>query len=907
MTSNPFILIDWDPHDLNLAGIRKRIGEKKVDWEVKKRGSGAKAAEFRECLELLKTAEPLLLERKWAGVVNEAKYQEFVKEAKAHYDKEREQAEATVAKLIKLAVPKGHVSQAELDKLVKDYGRYVPEAEIRRKIAVPIRSALKKGDQVDTAHEALYAHVVENLKALGMRDLFEFLSDPAAGDKFTQGTPSKRLAARAEVMKRALLRQNNHTPELDARDTLVGHALTIFDDSQPERRKKYETSLAFEKIAFLAESLAFAGVEGSLSAEAYEALLEDGMKAGAPRALVEEFLSRRVRERRIALVKPSNSPLYQKEPCPVCSTLNAENAKFCGKCSAPLAVDCPRCNTPAKVRDTVCTHCGFRLGDMPLAKLKVKEAQALFDRDDAAGALSCLAEAEDLWPKLDATRVLREKALATQKAHAAAAIRLQEMLAGGRVMEAMTLLSTLDLSTAEKSKVKAELDRRQTEALEYCRLAKAELAKHKPQAALALLARGAGLARDLPEVQQLATDLAPAAPDRPVAKAAGPSIQITWGVASDGTDLQYSVSRRNLSAREAQPRALSSDLTSRTYLDADVKAGCTYEYEVAAVRMGIVSPSSAPSRPVTAVAEVRAISAVPGDGCLNLAWEAPEGAVAIEVLAKKDSPPASLSDGRRVSGVTLHGVTDYDVTNQVTYGYRIAAIFYSASGESILSPGATITAKVQPLPARIERLMVNLLDGNIEASWPAPSRGRAHLFWLQRQALAPGEVMEMLSLAKLGQKLPIASASSARFVPPATGSLTFTVASELDGVAVVGASATVQVEVVSPEVREIHFRVRKNRFIIGGGYVLELFTHQGSFRAPELGVYSKPNVPPRHSGDGHLLQRIAERDLTDEPVRIALDQTRLRRGEYIGVAVTDPAQAARYRVFKPSLETLKIS
>ena len=51
-------------------------------------------------------------------------------------------------------------------------------------------------------------------------------------------------------------------------------------------------------------------------------------------------------------------------------------------------------------------------------------------------------------------------------------------------------------------------------------------------------------------------------------------------------------------------------------------------------------------------------SAIPGDGCLNLRWDPPEGALEIRVVAKQGAVPADLNDGKAVSGVTLRGVTD---------------------------------------------------------------------------------------------------------------------------------------------------------------------------------------------------------------------------------------------------------
>lgn len=902
---NFFILIDWDPADLDPTRIKKRIAEKYTEWSKQANIQGPRGVKANAAKNRSKDIEALLVEHKWRGAVDEIKFQETVAEAKEILKGQKNDEEKELGRIIKFCETKGYVSQEEVGKLVKKFVGHFSEAEIRGRIRVEIRAGAEKAktEAVKPMLESRYKQIREDLDLAGAKDLFDFLVSET--DAFSRKSSSKALHQRANELYTVLYRQNNPTDKLDAQKRLIGAAQQIFDEKNPERRKKYELSLDYERIAFLAERMQWAASDGKLNPTVYEMLLREGMETGASRELVEQFLAQEGIKKGLALVKPVESALYDQEACPACGKLNKSSDKHCGHCSAPLAIDCPACGQTARGSDTACVNCGFQIGEMSRAVPKVEEARTSANRGDFAVALVLLAEAERYWPKLASAQKVREAVEASQKSHQATLERVREHVAAGELLQAEALIKSTRMAGAIQRDLETEIARRRRLALECCRAAQEHLRKRHEEGAFNQLVKAMAVAQDLPEVKQLARQLAPAPPHQPTVTVNGTSVAVRWVAPATATPLQYCVLRRNLSAGETQGRPLNTEVASPSYIDSDVRAGQTYEYAVAARRAGITSPQSPASEPITVTAEVTALSVIPGDRCLNLSWEPPEGAFDIRVVARMDVAPKNLNDGNLLGGVTRRGVTAFDLENQSTHGYRVAAVFRSATGKEVASPGIVITAKVQSLPPRIDHLALHYIDGKIEASWPPCGRSRIHLLHIQGPPIASGVAVDMAQLDTYGVKMPIANDSSARFDPPTTGTVTFTILTEQDGIAVVGASASVEVVVQKARIREIYFRVQKAG-LVRKRYYIELFTHNECFRTPELAVYYSKKAPPRQPPDGQFLQRILPLDLDCKPARIDLDGERLAGGNYIGLLVADPLQATNFRVFKPSLNTLKI-
>lgn len=191
-------------------------------------------------------------------------------------------------------------------------------------------------------------------------------------------------------------------------------------------------------------------------------------------------------------------------------------------------------------------------------------------------------------------------------------------------------------------------------------------------------------------------------------------------------------------------------------------------------------------------------------------WRVAPGTSEVMVTRAEDEPPPA-GGGQRLTA-RLTGFLDTTVQPGRRYFYRICAVYVSAAGERLASPGALCTAIPEPDPVPVAELRAAILPGAVpEAAltWAAPPAGAVTIYQHATPSPWPaGTVLRPDELPRLGR--PVAGAAdsgesgtSQPTIALPTGRTWFTAVTSGVGRAVLGATAEVS---AMPAVRDLQAR-----------------------------------------------------------------------------------------------------
>lgn len=183
----------------------------------------------------------------------------------------------------------------------------------------------------------------------------------------------------------------------------------------------------------------------------------------------------------------------------------------------------------------------------------------------------------------------------------------------------------------------------------------------------------------------------PGVPTGLVAVPGDARVTLTWTAVSGATS--YRVKRSGTSG--GPYTVIASGLASPTFADSSVTNGVPYFYVVTAVNAAGESGASAQvsaTPNVTKPLAPASLTAKPGDAKVTLSWPASVGADSYNVKRSL----VSVGPFVTTAAVTSLGFVDQNVTNGVTYYYRVTAV--NEAGESALSRRVTAMPAPVPLP-----------------------------------------------------------------------------------------------------------------------------------------------------------------------------------------------------------------
>lgn len=266
------------------------------------------------------------------------------------------------------------------------------------------------------------------------------------------------------------------------------------------------------------------------------------------------------------------------------------------------------------------------------------------------------------------------------------------------------------------------------------------------------------LATDYDEDGRLGLRLQRLVPPPPgsVRAAAGPGgVHVEWapGAARTG-GISYRVIRQaGIPAATAAAGPVVAETTDLTAVDDDPPPGQRLHYTVFASRGQDAWSAGAAAPEVIVLPEVADPQLEIGDAAVHGSWHVAPGTTGVVVTRGEGAPPEQHEGLPR--DASLVGFIDQDVRVGVRYYYRIRAVYTTASGERLISPGliGQITTEVALRP--VTDLQAELLPGEdpaVALTWAAPETGTARIYRLGGPATRPpGAVVGLEDLARLGR------------------------------------------------------------------------------------------------------------------------------------------------------------
>lgn len=709
---NYYLLLDLpiDPPELDWSKVQAAIQVKRQRWsrDMNIPGKGLKAkANLEQIGEMQRFLE------------DEARRKE---EATAALKVKRQQEKASFAALdrnIKMASLKGYLKEEEVAKLVKKF-KSLDEKTIRSRIKVPIKAEEKRKKPKQKPLEGSLAKQIQsNLDSLGKASLYDFLG-------LGKNASAKALLEETRRMDVENKRVAKKTAAVTAAGTLIGHCLNLFDSE--EKRAAYDETLAQAGLSTLTSDLEAAGMDGVIAVVEFDQLMKTAVSLGLSKDDADEFITDYARKKKWMLERPAKLSVDEMIACGQCGLVNSPNSMACGGCGAKLKVACPGCKEQVRNSHRACTHCGFSIGDLPLAERYLREGRKALAANEIQSAKTAFSLALEYWPgQGDATAALA-KIAARQKDLDRIVQSLKTAMREKRFYEARAQLDALrgiDKNHSElsaHSQVRQNIDR----ALSLVEKARQQRDNDK---ALDFFIDALSVCEDCSEAMAGVAQSPPNPPEGLKAVSKANHISLSWDESPSKREIRYLVLRN----RDHQPAApddgaVLQETVHRQFDDTHAKPGLHYYYAVFSKRKSVPSKQPAWCGPVMRTGEIENLSVIAGDGRVDFRWTAPHGARAIEVTRREGSPPTRARQGSPVAGAGHQGVSDGGLQNGQMYGYLFVCLFDGPDGQTVASQGVRYSITPVKPPPPINDLRLQKRGSRLDLNWTPPRQGLAQLF-----------------------------------------------------------------------------------------------------------------------------------------------------------------------------------
>ena len=319
MRVNYYILLELDPAVIDEVIINKAISEKQQEWS-NNRNHPTKSLYSMQKLQSLPQIKSVMFNP-------ELREKEAEEATTILIDKEQEKNKDLFTSG-SILVKNGEISANDLKALLKKSKFKDFSEEQALKI---LKARIKKAeisnydDGIQLLDESVLESIRANLRIVGKKDLFDFLSlSPTASCKL--------LVQKANEIYNSSSRNALKTAENVATNSLAYTCATYLKDS--EIKERYQKSLEFEIFSELNELIDIAGFDKVIDKYEYQKILFTFSEKGISISKAVSYIQYYCKKKSYVLIESETNICDNKKQCRVCNCLNEKWANFCNQCGA---------------------------------------------------------------------------------------------------------------------------------------------------------------------------------------------------------------------------------------------------------------------------------------------------------------------------------------------------------------------------------------------------------------------------------------------------------------------------------------------------------------------------------------------------------------------------------------------
>lgn len=833
---NYYQLLGLDPDeadpDRDKAKIRARIEEMRGEWS-----SGSSADPRQAAVNRSRLDSELIPDLDGTDVQNPRPevWRQHRQLERERLKEEVARAETRIGQLAELLRKRGHGTEDDVKRIVRDMKNEFPLKAIEKLLGGPcdkdrVRELLKrrgvsfsaasapapKVEQLDPAKaDPIFAELnfLVGQAVIGSADLYALLA-AETGQPVGQSNSASALKKMADDLELALRHVGKTDPISSAKLNLFGQCRDVLGDEISKAR--YDLTLALRVMKPFDTNLRIAAGSGNvILPEAQEELIRQAAKAGISATLARlwmEITAASWSPPATLISVPTRNDLPQ---CGYChSTAARANDKTCPGCGRDLFVTCPnpKCGKSVSTIRRFC-ECKYAIGDAPVFTARLEEAKRVLAAGDAVLARELVLGVLEGWPGYPRALEIVKQIDTASAALAQLAKDIDALLVGNKGYSARERLNE---PAAGRLPHRADLlkraDQLLADATREVTKGRGFQATGRADDAIDCYEQALRVCVDHPEARTAMATCPPAAPTKLELATADATATLRWMGSSARGTLRYRVVRKSgTTPRTPDDGTVVGTITGTTLTDPELPVGEAVYYAVYTQRGDAHSNAAAIAPAAFRVADVSALRAVGRDGCVELRWNVHPKATSVEVWRKVGRLPERRGDGELVRVVSAGHASDLGLTNGQVYGYRAVALFRGPDGTMICAENAEVAATPVALPPLIADLSPMRVGNEVEATWTPPKAATVAVFVTRTKPTRdPGMVLAATDLDSLGARLASISPGRARGVVDAAPVLYLIPVSVAGGTAVVG--HTVRLATV-PDVANMHVRFADLRLV----------------------------------------------------------------------------------------------
>lgn len=319
MRENYYILLELDPSIKDDATINAAISKKQSDWGFE-RNHPTKGIIAQQNLGKLSDIRSVLLN----PVLREKEAEEAKKVLVANEQEKNKDLITSGSILVK----NGEISENDLKALLKKskFKDFTEEQALKiLKVRIKKEEISNYDDGIQLLDESVLKSIRTNLRIVGKKDLFDFLSlSPTASCTL--------LVQKANEIYNSSSRNASQTAENAASCSLANTCTQYLSDET--NRKRYHKSLEFEFFSELNDLIDIAGFDKVIDVHEYQKIIFAFTDKGISTSKAISYIQHYCKKKSYVLIETETNICDNKKQCRVCNCLNEKWANFCNQCGA---------------------------------------------------------------------------------------------------------------------------------------------------------------------------------------------------------------------------------------------------------------------------------------------------------------------------------------------------------------------------------------------------------------------------------------------------------------------------------------------------------------------------------------------------------------------------------------------